>query len=320
MMEPIPVVLFAYCRPTHLARALACLRENRVPLLYVFSDGPARERDEPVVAEVRELLRGIDWCETVITEREENLGLGRSILAGVTSVLNRHEAAIIVEDDLVFVAGTYTYICAALGQYRHEPKVMSVAGWNHPTVTPQDVSDQPYFDGRAECWLWATWARAWAGMDVDAKTKLEMCKAAGIDVFRYGAGLPRMAEIELEENIWAVRFLYHQILHRGLCLRPPHSMVEHMGFDNLATNACDGENWRNPPLGPCPQIPECWPLPEEHPDCPALWQESWKRQPHSGGQVPAISLARVGRFVRRCAGFALRCIRGYRGRGGPIAW
>ena len=36
------------------------------------------------MAETRALPRGIDWGEVQMTERTENLGLGRNVLAGVT--------------------------------------------------------------------------------------------------------------------------------------------------------------------------------------------------------------------------------------------
>ena len=84
MSSAVPIVLFAYARPDHLRRTLACLRENQVPLIYAFSDGPRVPHKAPLVAEVRAILRAIDWCQVVLCEREENWGLGRSILAGVT--------------------------------------------------------------------------------------------------------------------------------------------------------------------------------------------------------------------------------------------
>jgi GT2 family glycosyltransferase len=68
MTPPIPVVLFAYARPDHLRRTLGCLRENQVPLIYVFSDGPRTLDKAPLVAQVREILRGIDWCEIIRCE------------------------------------------------------------------------------------------------------------------------------------------------------------------------------------------------------------------------------------------------------------
>ena len=272
-MMPTPIILFTYARPVHLRRALDCLRNNHVPLIYAFSDGPQTPDKVPDVSQVRDMLRDIDWCEVVLCERESNLGLGRSILLGVTEVFRKHEAAIIFEDDLICVPGTYEYLCAALERYQYDDRIMSVTGWTHPLVTPGDVTVLPYFDGRAECWVWGTWRRAWNGMEMDAKTLMEQCKEQGIDIYRYGADLVDMAEAELHKNIWAVRLLYLHIFKKGLCLRPPWSMVEHIGFDSNATNASN-ESWlKNPPLKACPSIPEQWPEPMEHPECAQLWQQ-----------------------------------------------
>jgi hypothetical protein len=293
MTPAIPAVLFVYCRPEHLRRTLESLRDNRVPLVYAFSDGPGAADKELPVSRVREMLRAVDWCEVVLREREDNLGLGRSVLAGVSEVLRTHEAAIIFEDDLVCVPGTYDYLGAALRHYRDDPRVMSVTGWTHPRITPGDVADQPYFDGRTDCWVWGTWARAWEGMQDDAKTLMKKCRAEGIDVYRYGADLPAMAERELANKIWAVRFHYWHLLNGGLCLRPPWSMVEHIGYDAEATNAQAGSSLKNPPLKPAPPIPVQWPGPVENPACSRLHQEAFGTRL----RFPA----RLRRFARRVA-------------------
>lgn len=271
----IPVILFAYSRPEHLIRTLESLRINQVPLIHAFCDGPKTADLISKVDAVREILRSIDWAEVVLTERQENRGLGRSILSGVGDVLKSHDMILVWEDDLICVPGTYEYLCEALRKYKDDNLVMSVTGWTHPRVIPSDVTDQPYFDGRSECLVWGTWARSWTDMKQDARTLMNKCVDAGIDVNRYGADLPAMAKIELKRNVWAVRWTYAHILRRGLCLRPPHSLVEHIGFDESATNASDGSVWSNPVLKPCPPVPAQWPVPVEHPECAPLWRAAY---------------------------------------------
>ncbi|MBK8640420.1 MAG: methyltransferase, TIGR04325 family [Chromatiaceae bacterium] len=235
-----------------------------------------------------------------IYERAENHGLGRSILAGVTEVLSHHDACLVFEDDLICVPGTYQYLSSALTHYRDTPQVMSVTGWTHPQVTPTDVEDQCYFDGRAECLVWGTWARAWSGMN--DQTAFEMMMTAerqGCERDAYGGDLPAMAEAESRLNIWAVRWLYHHIRQRGLCLRPPWSMVEHIGFDARATNASSAERWANPPLRACPPIPIDWPTPVEHPSCAHLHQRAF----------PAPAVGPPPTLVRRLVRFGQRKVR-----------
>lgn len=295
----IPIVLFAYARPGHLRRTLDSLKSNQVPVIYAYSDGPRTREDERSVAEVRKLLRAVDWCRIEICERETNLGLGRSILAGVAEVLRKHDAVIVFEDDLVCVPGTYDYLRAALERYREDSRVMSVTGWTHPIITPGDITDRPYFDCRAESWVWGTWRRAWKDMGTDAGTLMKKCKAQGLDIYRCGADMVEMAKAELRWNIWAVRFLYSHILNGGLCLRPPWSMVEHIGFDERGTNAVSAGKWDVGPLEACPPIPAQWPLPAEHPECALLHQEASGKRPGLF-MLPYFFLRRMApRSVRR---------------------
>jgi Predicted glycosyltransferases len=290
----IPVVLFAFNRPAHLARVLECLRGEHVPLVVVFADGARGRSDVESVAAVRRALRAIDWCEVRLVERETNLGLGRNVLAGVSEVAAAHEAFVVWEDDLVCVPGTYAWMSAALRRYARDERVMSVSAWTHPRVTPAEVGERPYFDRRAECWGWGAWARSWRGMTQEtAWKKMKAAEAAGVAAGAYGEDLPRMAREELRRNIWAVRWLYHHFQHGGLCVRPPWSMVEHIGFDAQATQAGDAIEWANPPLRSAPPIPAVWPEPGEHAACRGLWAAA---NPPGGWRGLA---QRVWRKVRR---------------------
>lgn len=284
--QSIPVALFCYDRPELLGRVLKALKANRVPSLYIFSDAPASSGRDGAVEQVRTLIRSVDWCEVTLVERSENLGLGRSILTGVSKVLETSEAVIVFEDDLICVPGTYDYLSSALQFYRHDERVMSVTGWTHPDVTPPGVRAHPYFDGRAECWTWGTWARAWQGMRLqNALNLVRKIRCRGMDPFFYGADIVAMAAEERRRNIWAVRWLYWHQLHGGLCLRPPRSMIEHIGAGPEATNVKQDVDWMQPgDLCEAPTIPDVWPEPVEHPECAALWRarcgdhHNWKEK------------------------------------------
>lgn len=307
MNETIPVVLFAYARPSHLARVLDCLRENRVPLIHAFADGAKGLQDADAVAAVRRQLRAVDWCEVRLVEREMNLGLGRNVIAGVSEVAARHEAFIVWEDDLVCVPGTYAWVGAALAHYADEERVMSVSAWTHPRVTPAGVGAAPYFDGRAECWVWGAWSRSWRELaDETAVQKMNAAARRGIASDTFGADLPKMAVLEEAKNIWAVRWLYHHLQHGGLCLRPPWSMVEHIGWGDTATQAGAAGEWSNPPLREAPPVPAAWPEPREHPECRdrwaaaiprrGLWKRLWQRA-RQDGRVMTKRLRSVARAL-----------------------
>lgn len=274
MNSSVPVALFTYARPDLLRRVLEALRANEIPRLYAFSDAPRTARVAEDVTAVRQILREINWCEFTLVERNENFGLGRNVLDGVSQVLRAHPSVIVFEDDLVCVRGFYKYVAAALHHYADATDVMSITGWTHPRITPADVAASPYFDGKAACWTWATWARAWAGMDRTAMALMQECTDNGIDAQRYGSDMPKLAAEEPVKNLWATRWMYLHMLRGALCLRPPHSLVEHIGFDERATTSAHAVAWTNPPLRACPEIPAQWPAPRENAACRKLWRAS----------------------------------------------
>ena len=276
--EIIPVVLFVYKRTGTLRVTLESLRKNKPALLIVYSDAAKSSDDEQAVANVRRMVSEIDWCAKELYFSSANKGLGKSIKEGLAEVFSRFEAAIVCEDDLEFVEGTLEYMSCALRHYANDEKVMSVTGYTNRCITPDDVTDQPYFDGRFECWLWGTWRRVWDGMS--KQTALEMMsklEEQGKDPYFWGGDLPYMAKTEIRSNIWAVRMCYLHILNNGLCMRPPWSMVNHIGWGDGSTNACQ-MNWEyNGELRSAPLLPKAWPDPILNLQCATLHRKMYKR-------------------------------------------
>ncbi|GAB3945810.1 hypothetical protein GCM10028805_15510 [Spirosoma harenae] len=291
MSEVVPVVVFAYNRVDLLRQLLICLKNENVPLLYIFSDGPKNHIDESNVEKVRSELNKIDWCDKVIYQQDINIGLGKSILYGVNKVLTLHKSAIFFEDDLICTKGTYKYLTSALNTYEHDQRVMSVTGWTHPSVTPKNLNNTPYFDGKAECWCWGTWARAWKGMERTALELYNECILNGIDVEKYGSDLPKMALEAEEKNLWAIRWWFLHLLQDGLCFRPPYSLIETTGWDGRGTTITpDMKNWANPPLKECPPIPSFYPTPSENADCSHLWKLAIDKSQYNYTNLPKPEL------------------------------
>jgi len=295
MTAIVPIALFGYRRADLLARTLAALRHNGVTLIHAFSDGPRDASDDAQVAEVRRLLRAVDWADLRLVERESNLGLGRSLVDGVTAVLAQHDSVIVCEDDLVAVPGTVAWLSAALDHYRDDSRVMSVSAWTHPRVTPRDVGAAPFFSARVNTLFWGTWARGWRGMDVgSAADRLAEFARGGGDPAAYGADIPTQAAGERARNIWAVRFIAQHLAQHTLSLCPPWTMVEHIGYDPRATNAVSDPTWEQAAPRKAAPIPARWPASVEHPAVARLWREAVEVE-LAAGRAPSL----VARIVRR---------------------
>ena len=92
MNKPAPVAVFVYNRPDHARKTIDALGRNQLASeteLFVFSDGPKNLTAETKVAEVRQMLRGLQtpFKGLKIVEAEQNRGLADSIINGVTHVM-----------------------------------------------------------------------------------------------------------------------------------------------------------------------------------------------------------------------------------------
>jgi len=238
-----PLVLFAYNRPTHLERSVeAVLRSplvDRTPLI-AFSDGPATERDVTRVEQVRRILKEIRGFASVeIVERAQNLGLARSVIAGVTQVIEDSGRAIVLEDDLVVSPRFLGFMNELLRAYAEDDRVFSVTGYNYPArlvSIPRDYRSSIYFAHRASSWGWATWRDRWSQVDWDVGDFERFVTDVGARrrFDRGGDDLSGMLEDQMAGRVdsWAIRWCYASFRLERLNAYPVKSLVTNIGLDD----------------------------------------------------------------------------------------
>jgi len=243
-MVPAPVVLFAYNRPAHLRRLLDSLQRNALAAesdLIVFCDGPRAPGASTELAAARSIARDIRGFRSVeVVEREQNLGLMRSVVEGVSRVVTERGRAIVLEDDLVVAPRFLEFMNLALERYAEEPKVMQISGYMY--ACPLDGAAPSGFLPSISCWGWATWGRAWnqyhaalAGWetvrgDPVARRAFDMDGA-----YDYTGMLERTRTGALQS--WGVIWNLAVFLRQGLVLYPRKSLVSNTGFDGSGTHA-----------------------------------------------------------------------------------
>jgi GT2 family glycosyltransferase len=97
MTDIAPIIVFCYNRPEHLRKTMNWLRANKhaeESPLYVFCDGPKVNASEEQLQKIAAARAVVDelavvpaFKEVHILKRDENLGLGTSIITGVTEVI-----------------------------------------------------------------------------------------------------------------------------------------------------------------------------------------------------------------------------------------
>ncbi len=243
-MPKAPVAFFAYKRPVHALKTLESLSRcegAEDTALYMFSDGPKTAKDEEAVKEVRRVLKSRRWCkEAHIKEAGENQGLAKSLISGITEVVNSHGAVIVVEDDLMLSPQFLNYMNDALDVYRDEELVMQISGFMYRL---KGNAPETFFLSFPNCWGWATWKRAWGFFIEDTACLIERIRQEGVDKFtmdnRLGSFQMLLDQRAGRIDSWAVRWYASMFLKGGLVLYPKRSLVENIGLDGTGVHCAN---------------------------------------------------------------------------------
>ena len=244
-----PIALFAYARADHLRLTVESLLKNPEcadTALYVFCDGPRNDAARPQTDAVRSYVDALQGFASVTRiYRDTNLGLAESIIRGVSEVVARHGRVIVMEDDLVVSAHFLTYMNQGLQMYQDELRVASIHGYSYPVG---EALPATFFLRGADCWGWATWARAWRHFEPDGRKLLSALRDQKLTrAFDMGGAYPytRMLsnQVEGKNNSWAVRWHASCFLADMLTLYPGKSLVNNIGLDGSGTHCAPTDDF-----------------------------------------------------------------------------
>lgn len=245
-----PIVLFTYNRLDHTRQTVEALRQNVYAAdsrLYIFSDGARNEQAEPQVQAVREYLHTVDgFKEITYVEREENWGLARNIIDGVTKIVNQYGKIIVVEDDIVTSKWFLKFMNDALEVYRDIPKVMSISAFTDP-VEDKSAFHETFFLSHPGCWGWATWQRVWKNYERNPQKCIEQFSVEDIDRFNMHGAYDYWSQVTANAEgtlfTWAIFMDALVFKHNGVNLYSKETLSRNCGFDGTGEHCGEDEDY-----------------------------------------------------------------------------
>lgn len=243
-----PIVMFVYNRADHFTKtyeSLAKCPEAKNSTLYVFSDGAKNENSKTLVDQVRKTAREFsyrnDFKKLILVESDENKGLAKSIIQGVTKVLRQYGKAIIIEDDNIVSPYLLNYFNKALDYYCTDKKVGALSGYTPKIKFPENYSHDVFSSYRSCSCCWATWSDRWENIDWELKqftafvTNQENVKKLTL------TGNDRLIRLYRQTkgngSSWSVRFGKHLVSKDMLTIYPRYSYIKNIGCDETGTHS-----------------------------------------------------------------------------------
>lgn len=257
------MILFTYNRPEHTKNTIEALAANELAdqtELYIFSDAAKPQKDESEEARRawQENVRKVEkirayigrevkgFREVTLIARNENYGLARNVIEGVTEIVNRCGKVIVLEDDLVTNRFFLRFMNDGLDRYRNDPRVTGVTGYSY-LDDKTDYGRQTYFCKiTGTSWSWATWADRWSYFDAEAKGWERLkTDAAYRKRFNYDNTynfylILKNQQQDTGTNSWAIRWYYSTFLRDGVILAPTRSLVSNDGWDGTGVHCGAG--------------------------------------------------------------------------------
>jgi len=270
MKSSTPIAVFVYNRPDHtrqlIESLLNCARLDECAV-HIFCDGAKKPEYEQSVQSARVVAREFaSRLNATILERDENLGLARSIVTGVTELCEKYGSVIVLEDDFILHPFFLDFMLQSLDRYADDELVAQVAGFTFP-ITDASLQNDAFFLPATSSWGWATWQRAWKLFSWETESALQILDADPQLMRRFDmdGSFPCSDMLRLAANgkvdSWAIRWYWSVFQVGKLIIYPRRSLVWQNGFDETATHTTSAawtgmqaaskndflkEQWRNP--------------------------------------------------------------------------
>lgn len=241
----VAICIFAFKREASLERLVTYLKENDHCDRYhlkVFCDGPRSAAEELATGRVVDYAKKINgFASVTVTASDTNMGLASSIRTGVTKTLQKHEAAIILEDDLVVSKNFLAYLKRSLLDTRHDASIVNVSAHSFRFPTWVTGEGRPLFlHKRTSSWGWAIWKEDWERIDFsrydDKGIGFHILMACRLFLTAPDLPLMYLATIYGNTDSWAVKFVAEQQRLKVLTQFPVFAHSSNRGFDEHATH------------------------------------------------------------------------------------
>ncbi|MBE5823706.1 MAG: sugar transferase [Butyrivibrio sp.] len=245
-----PVAVFAYNRPDKIKACIGALEKcelaNKTEL-FVFADGYKGDKDKEKVLEVQEWLhdyvarKEYAFSNVTLVIKKQNAGLARSIIEGVTRLMDTYDQAIVVEDDLLVSPLFLRYMNEGLEYYKNNKKIWAMASYGYDLKALKKYDHDIYYGYRASSWGWASWKDRWDTVDwevsdyqqlmKDKKAQKKFCRGGG-DLLTY-----LTMQMNGKSDSWAIRWNYAACKQDMLTVYPRLGLVSNHGFDGSGTHS-----------------------------------------------------------------------------------
>lgn len=240
-MKSVPIVIFAYNRPSHFKRVTIALQNNRIKnKIYLILDGPKNKKEKIIQKDILESIQIVGKFnkfkknQIVLIKNKKNLGLARSILNGLNKISKKHRSFIILEDDTIPYSMLIKFFERCLKKYDNEKNIAAICGYQFMNFDKTSDKLQTKFLKHFIPWGWATWSERWKNYRSNEKIIKDINNKKVPYFIREIQ--KKILKNNKKKKYWSLNFMIQNYITNKYYIYPNLPLVKNIGFDGSGTN------------------------------------------------------------------------------------
>ncbi len=228
--KDLVVAVFAYNRPSHLRRVLISLENYKIPLAYVFLDGPKNRKDKILQKEIIFISKFNPYIKLHLKKNKINKGLANSIVSGVSFLSKKYKNIIILEDDCVPRKEFFIFVKKILKNEQYKKDPTPICGYQFPELEKKNKKILPFYFNYFIPWGWCVNSNYWQKYLKFKKNK----KISFSDKL-----INKISQLTKNKNkkIWSRKFIEFNLMMNKKIIFPNISLIKNIGFDGSGVNS-----------------------------------------------------------------------------------
>ena len=240
-MSRVSCLLIAFSRLEGVSRLLTSLKPSEIGTIYLAIDGPTSDEIRDTQVQIVETVDS--YCTDngiglVIWQRDQNLGVARSIISALDWFFEHEEFGIVLEDDLFVGEDFVKFVIDNRNLLDSDNEVLLISGDQFDQMSQLETSRS--WTTYPLIWGWATSKKKWQIIRhgiLHSKTHLLRKPLNKVENFwRVGTLRVRSGQIDT----WDIPLVYFMLQNRKLCLTPDKNLISNMGNDRFASHTEGG--------------------------------------------------------------------------------
>lgn len=242
-MKKIPIIIFAYNRPSHFKRVMIALQNYKIKnQIYLFLDGPKNAKDKinqiDILGSITRKGKFNKFYKNQIKvfKNKHNLGLAKSITKGLDRISKIHESFIVLEDDVIPYVNMIPFFTNCIKKYQSVSNIAAICGYQFLNFQKNPNRIETKFLKHFIPWGWATWSKNWK--DYRKVNKFKDIRNNKKNIPNFITKLKKkLVSKNSKKNYWSLNYMFHNYLKNNYFVFPNSSLVKNIGFDGSGTNS-----------------------------------------------------------------------------------